>query len=138
MGYQSKTYSLSDEAVELLEGLKRAHGSVNKGLLAALSGGTEVREYVTPRSLTPDNVAVRAQVSVETVSEMRPCQHCGQADKLSKMAQVTRPCSDCYRDGHINSGDCRRCGELAHAMEMERKSTACDTSNIEYTENWGA
>lgn len=128
MPYQSKTYSLSDEAIKRLEALKDGYGSVNKALLALLPGGDSVGA-VRP---------VEPAVSYEAASDMKPCRHCGQADKLAKMAQATRPCSDCYRDRHVNSGDCRRCVELAHEMEMERKSTACDTSNIEYTENWGA
>lgn len=42
MGFQSKTYSLSDEVVEAIEQLREKYGSPNKGLRAVLLTNPDV------------------------------------------------------------------------------------------------
>lgn len=47
MGYQSKTYSLSDEVVAWLENLRADYGSINKGLLAIMAVNKDVERGVS-------------------------------------------------------------------------------------------
>lgn len=44
MGFQSKTYSLSDEVVEAIERLRRQYGSPNKAFTAILLQNSEISE----------------------------------------------------------------------------------------------
>lgn len=115
MGYQSKTYSLSDDVVAAIERAKVGGTSPNKFLrqLMGLDGnGAEevpvpVVARVDPASIPGVSRGVPVQAPpVSTVRVM--CQHCGAKFDAESRRETT--CESCSEKGHKGSRyDCEQC-----------------------------
>lgn len=138
MGFQSKTYSLSDEVVAWLEELRSDYGSINKGLLAvmALSGdGSGSGEVLAKpgfvREPKPFNVTLSDKESSSDPREipgvsvgMPPrkevaggfpcrCVHSGcRGSKFTGTSRFQNLCEPCRDSGH--SGEPRNCSQCAN------------------------
>lgn len=112
MGYQSKTYSLSDEVIDAIESAKAGGTSPNKFLreLMGLDGESEPR-VSSPVVANSAQIAgvergVVAQGAVEFPFHPK-CDHCG--ENFGAYNRSLRTCSGCKAANH--SGDPRNCDE---------------------------
>ena len=140
MGYQSKTYSLSDEVVGWLEELRSDYGSINKGLLAIMAVNENVERGVSRATL--DRIDATAKREPLPVADPRTipgvsvgaplnayCIHCQTKFAGAKGASTCIPCG---RDGHVTAGNCRRCAEIARASKLAASPTGVDDPGIDY------
>lgn len=102
MGYQSKTYSLSDEVVEAIEAARGAGESPNQLLRRILLGDSGAfLEKVT--------AALKDEPKTEKKPEYRVmCQHCGLKFGADGPKEVL--CGACQETGHRGGRhDCEAC-----------------------------
>jgi hypothetical protein len=132
VGFQSKTYSLSDEAVTWIEELRADYGSVNKGLLAIMAVNENVERGVsratrdrqgresisTPvgTGFDPTSIpGVSVGLSAPKVEGQFPCRCVHSGCKGSKFMGVSRfqnLCDSCREAGHLGDArNCERCYE---------------------------
>lgn len=65
-----------------------------------------------------------------------PCRHCGLEGQIHPKTSPWRACPACQRDGHMNFADCGKCARRDHAQGLAAKSTAADTSSIDFDPDW--
>jgi len=111
--YQSKTYSLSDEVVLWLEGLRADYGSINKGLLAvmAVNGSADKNESIQhsdPRTIPGISVGLPEQKPEAGGFKCR-CVHANCGKKFMAPTRYATLCDDCKEKGHL--GVPKDCGE---------------------------
>ena len=123
MGYQSKTYSLSDEVVDAIESAKAGGTSPNKflrQLMGLEDGSTSSVMYstgnisgpsVNSSTLTSTNPAEipGIQVGAGDLPKNAKCLHCPKKFAGAKGASI---CPECRDDGHMGDPrNCEKCGE---------------------------
>lgn len=128
MGYQSKTYSLSDEVVEAIESAKAGGTSPNRFLRQLMGldqNGEEPKRLVSdgpPADLIPPRgglvgtISVDAEENSATVNvevDNRPkncrCRHCPERFAGPRWATI---CPSCKSGGHTNTpAECPACNE---------------------------
>ena len=124
MGYQSKTYSLSDEVVDAIESAKSGGVSPNRflrelmgldshkdggGISAAVSVARHIADLETGRASIDAVAPVPAENAAPAPFNPK-CLHCG--DNFGAWNRGATVCPDCKRGGHGgNVKDCPRCGE---------------------------
>lgn len=126
MGYQSKTYSLSDEVVRRIDLLSAHFGSPNKAFLQVLPDSLDSVEsersvstpLPTPKELEPLDPREIPGVSVgppkREVAGGFPCRciHSGcRGSKFTGTARFQNICPECSESGH--KGEPRNCQSCA-------------------------
>lgn len=79
----------------------------------------------------PAMPAVQQPVPLESSGHL-PCRHCGAVGQIHPKTSPWRACPGCQRDGHLNFADCAKCARRDHAKGLAAKSTAADTSDIDF------
>jgi len=137
MGFQSKTYSLSDEVIEAIEAEKAAGVSPNQFLRRLL--GIEKSEMPMKqgplRSDKGHPAAIQPQPSVrepKPIAGRQKCLHCGDLDALPEGSPVWRTCIPCNRGGHKPWEACPVCARKAHAAKVASESTVCDPDAVDF------
>ena len=119
MGYQSKTYSLSDEVVDAIERAKAGGTSPNKFLRSLIGLDDEVagngasnegaKSAMAPVSTLKVEGIPGIQVGAADLPKNATCGHCGRRFAGTKGASL---CPGCSQDGHRGDvRNCRRCEE---------------------------
>jgi hypothetical protein len=150
MAYQSKTYSLSDEVVAVIEAAKAGGTSPNKLLRRVLgidedgegkvSQAGSARHHTDYCAMPLDHegqcaaVVTRIAVPQSNYRErgLLPCRHCGEYGKIHPRAGAWRACTSCQSSGHLNISDCRRCREIERTKKKAASPTGVEDESVDY------
>lgn len=112
MGYQSKTYSLSDEVVAVIEGARAAGLTPNQFLRRTfgIEEGAAVPEVSSDPRQVP-GVSVGLPEKTESVGFHCRCIHSGCGGrKFTGATRYATLCDECREQGHLgNPKDCPEC-----------------------------
>lgn len=134
---------LRNEARFALEELAERFGcsqtAVVERLVIAAHAGRQA-EGVNWATMESSGVAATRVPELETPEPVGrgylPCRHCGVDGLIHPKTSPWRACPGCQRDGHMNFADCMKCARRDRARELAAKSTAADTSTIDFDPEW--
>lgn len=114
---------IAEQAIEMYDSMRTGGRSGLESVRLSADG--------RPEATVPAEVA-----TASVVSGYLACRHCGLEGQIHPKTSPWRACPACQRDGHMNFADCRKCARRDHAQELAAKSTAADTSNIDFDPEW--
>jgi len=114
MGYQSKTYSLSDEVVAVIEGEKAKGVTPNRLLMAALKvGDIDGEAHRAVAQLEVDDHVKKIDEQMRRPEGKFPCRcvHSGcKGASFKGFTKYANLCSECRESGHrSNPAECPEC-----------------------------
>lgn len=106
--------------------LDRIEDAVNE-ILIAVRAKQQQRQATASQAPSTQSAAV-----TRSMSDFQACTHCGRDGMISPKRLSTAACPDCSPAGHTDFASCPLCIRAKHAADAASRSSAADTSSIDF------